>query len=438
MSEKKLPKVMSISLSAWRSDSAIHTQPDLFKYYDPDRVAQIYTRSEMPDTPVCNSFFRIAETEIIRSVYKRKPVGKRVENGCSASSAEQASIEEEHARYAKAHKKKSWLMTLLRELVWSLGVWKTKALDEFIEQEAPDVYFVPIYPVVYMGKLQLHILKKHPRPYVCYLTDDNYSYKPCGANILSRIHRFFLRGVVRKLAKGCTEMFTITETEAKETDRDFGTSSVVLTKGIDYEGRSFTPPAATAPVKMVYTGNLLIGRATSLCEISRAMAKINEGKERVSFDIYTPTQLDDKTTALLNSHGCHLRGSIPRSEVDRVQSEADIVVFAESLEKKHRYDARLSFSTKLTDYFKNGKCIFAIGDESIAPIIYLRDNDAAVCACEYTEIEGALRSLVENPEKIVEYSQKAFECGRRNHDSKKVADTFVSAFVRADEKGLKK
>lgn len=437
MSEKKLPKVLSISLSAWRSDSAIHTQTDLFKYYDPDRVAQIYTKSDMPDTPVCNSFFRISENEIIRSVYKRKPVGKRVENGSGASSVEQASIDEERARYAKAHKKKSWLMTLLRELVWSLGVWKTKALDEFIEQESPDVYFVPIYPVVYMGKLQLHVLKKHPRPYVCYLADDNYSYKPCGANILSRIHRFFLRGVVRKLAKGCTEMFTITETEAKETDRDFGTHSVVLTKGIDYEGRSFTPPSLGTPIRMVYTGNLLIGRASSLCEISRAMSKINADGERVSFDIYTPTQLDEKTTELLNSHGCHLRGSVPRSEVDRIQSEADIVVFAESLEKKHRYDARLSFSTKLTDYFKNGKCIFAIGDESIAPIIYLRNNDAAVCACEYSEIENALRTLTDDVKKISEYARKAYECGKRNHDSKNVADTFVSAFVRANEKGNK-
>ena len=41
MEDKKLPKVLAISLSTWRKDSGIHTQTDLFKYYDPERVAQI-------------------------------------------------------------------------------------------------------------------------------------------------------------------------------------------------------------------------------------------------------------------------------------------------------------------------------------------------------------------------------------------------------------
>jgi hypothetical protein len=237
--DKKLPKVLSISLSTWRDDSAIHTQTDLFKYYDPERVAQIYTKSDLPSTPVCKSFFRISENEIIRSVYRRNPVGKRVENGGPIDEATLLATEKERALYQKAHKKKNWLMTIAREFVWMLGKWKTKELDKFIEEENPNVYFVPIYPVAYMGRLQLHILKKHPRPYVCYLADDNYSYKACGINPLSYIHRFFLRRVVKKLAKNCTEMFTITKTEAEETDRCFGTNSIVLTKGIDFEGREF-------------------------------------------------------------------------------------------------------------------------------------------------------------------------------------------------------
>ena len=102
--------------------------------------------------------------------------------------ATQKAIEEEKTLYEKAHKKKSWFMTLAREAVWWLGKWKTTELDKFIEEEAPDVYFVPIYPVVYMAKLQLHILKKFPKPYVCYLWDDNYSYKPCGKNPFAYFH----------------------------------------------------------------------------------------------------------------------------------------------------------------------------------------------------------------------------------------------------------
>ena len=83
-----------------------------------------------------------------------------MENGQKADEATLKAMEAETALYTQAHKKKSWFMTIMREVVWAFGKWKTKALDNFIEEENPDVYFVPIYPVVYMGKLQLHILKK--------------------------------------------------------------------------------------------------------------------------------------------------------------------------------------------------------------------------------------------------------------------------------------
>ena len=288
-----------------------------------------------------------------------------------------------------------------------------------------------------MGKLQLYILKKYPKPYVCYLADDNYSYKPCGKNIFAYIHRFMLRRVVKKLATNCTEMFTITKTEAEDTDKLFGTRSIVLTKGINYEGLKFEEKKVSSPIRMVYTGNLLIGRANSLVEISKALAKINQDRESVILDIYSPTILDDKTMKYLNSNGCHFKGQVPKSEVDRIQKSADIVIFVESLEKEHRYDARLSFSTKLTDYFKNGKCIFAIGDKSIAPIIYLKENNCAIIVNEYEEIEGQLRYLVENPEKIVEYSRNAFECGKRNHNEIDIKKVFVETFFKATASGVK-
>ena len=431
MEKKPLPKILSVSLSTWRSDSGIHTQTDLFQFWDPDRVAQIYTKSDLPNTPVCNRFFQISENAVIKSVLNRRMVGKRVENGAAAESSTQKAMDAEKSLYAKAHKRKSWLMTLARELVWTLGRWKSKELDAFVEEFEPDVYFMPIYPVVYMGKLQLHILKKHPRPYVCYLADDNYSYQPCGNNPLAYLHRFLLRRVVKKLAAHCTEMFTITKTEAEDTDRLFGTHSIVLTKGIDYSRLSYKEKEVSHPIHMVYTGKMIIGRAQSLVEISKAMARINRDGEKIVMDIYSPDIMDEKTMQYLNTNGCHYRGVVSKEEVAAIQEAADVVVFVESLEKAHRFAARLSFSTKLTDYFKSGKCIFAIGDETIAPIVYLRDEDAAILSTDYSQIEANLRRLIDDPALILEYGKKAFDCGKRNHDQPIIKERFVSTFIKA-------
>ena len=437
MDREQLPKIVSISISTWREDSGIHTETDLFKFWSPERLAQIYTRSNLPNTPVCNRFFRISENQIIKSVYKRKAVGERVGNSIEIAEKDRRAVEEEKKLYDKAHKKKSWFMTLMREMVWALGKWKTKALDSFIEEEQPDVYFVPIYPVVFMGKLQLHILKKYPRPYVCYLADDNYSYKPCGRNIFAYIHRFFLRKVVKKLAKNCTQMFTITKTGANAVDKAFGTHSIVLTKGINYSCLEYQSKPVSKPIKMVYTGKLIIGRASSLVAISKALANINKNGEKITLDIYSPDVLDTKTMHYLNTNGCRFKGSVDKGEVQKIQEDADVVVFVESLEKAHRFAARLSFSTKLTDYFRSGKCIFAIGDESIAPIEYLRENDCAVIATEYSQIENKLRQLIETEDAVLAWGKKAFETGKRNHDEEHVRQVFTQGFIQAVEEWKK-
>lgn len=428
MDNKTLPKVLAISLSTWRSDSGIHTQTDLFKFWEPDKVAQIYTKSDAPNTPVCNKFFQISENAVIHSVLSRKPVGREVQNGGEIN---KKALAAEQKLYVKAHKKKSWLMTLIRELVWSLGKWKTANLDKFVSDFDADVYFVPIYPVIYTAKIQRYILKKFPKPYVCYLADDNYSYLPCGKNVFAYIHRFFLRKYVKKLAKNCDEMFTITKIEAEDTDRLFGTHSVVLTKGIDYSNLSFEEKTHTYPIKMVYTGNLLIGRASSLVAISKALQEINRNGEIATLDIYSPTVLDNETMKWLNSNGCHFKGVVPKEQVAEIQRNADIVVFVESLEARHRFDARLSFSTKLTDYFASGKCIFAIGDEGIAPIQYLRENDAAVIATDYADVQNQLAGLLKDSKRISQYGRKAFECGRRNHEQSTVKCVFTKTIQKA-------
>lgn len=429
-----LPKILAISLSAWRNDSNAHTQTDLFQFWSPDRVAQIYTKSLLPDTPVCHEFFQIAENSVIKSVFTRSPTGREVPNGETNSTTSQKAVEQERKIYAFGHKRRSLFLIFARELFWLLGNWRTKALDQFIEKTAPDVYFIPIYPVVYMGLIQRYILKKYPRPYVCYLADDNYSYLNCHTP-LSYLHRWWLRKYVKNLAENCTEMFTITETEAKDTDRNFGTHSVVLTKGIDYTGLSYLEIKPGMPLRMVYTGSLIIGRDSSLAAISKALANINRDGTKITLDIYSPTELSGKTMELLNSNGCRHHGNVPREQIPEIQKAADIVVFAESLEKRHRYAAKLSFSTKLTDYFKSGKCIFAIGDAAIAPIEYLKENDAAVIATDYQDVEKILRRLLAEPQLLNHYGKNAFECGRKNHNSELIKSRFISTILSACTKG---
>ena len=415
--ENKLPKVLVVSTNAWRDNTGINTLIEFFKCWDADKVAQIYTKSALPDTSVCNKFFQISENAVIKSVFKRNTAtGKEVSNQSEKISSE-AALQEQKI-YSSYKGRVRFFLSILREFVWKFGKWHTKALDEFIDGFDADVLFIPVYPTVYMGRIQKYIIKKTGKPVISYLADDNYTYKSAGKNLLSLLHRMFLRKYVKFIVKGSAELMVIAPKQKEEYDRIFGTDSIVMTKGIDFE--PFVPYDVNKPIKAVYTGKLIIGRWKSLAAVAEAMGKINKNETKIELDIYTTDILTDEQSKALNKNGCAVKGALTLQEVNAVQKNADILVFVESLEKKYRHTARLSFSTKITDYLKSGKCIFAIGDSEIAPIDYFNKYDSAITASSYAEISKKLEALVYNTALIKEYAKKGYDCGVEHHERSKM------------------
>lgn len=432
MTDKKLPKILVVSTNAWRDNTGINTLIEFFKCWDNDRIAQIYAKSALPKTSVCNKFFRISENAVMKSVFKRNTrTGMEVENETIVSDADKEAANEEKNLYKHGGKKASLILSICRELVWWIGKWKTKELDKFIEDFDADVLYIPIYPTIYMGRLQKYIIKKTGKPVVSYLADDNYTYKAISKNPLAFAHRFFLRKYIKFIVDNSSQLMVIAPKQKEEYDNLFGKDSVIMTKGIDFSQIPFVEKTVNNPIKMVYTGKLIIGRWLSLAKIAEAMGDINKDETKIELDIYTTDTLTAEQEKALNRNGCAVKGALKLDEVQKVQQEADALVFVESLEDKFKYTARLSFSTKITDYLKNGKCIFAIGDKDIAPIDYFNRYDSAITATSYAEIPEKLKMLVENKELISEYSKKAYECGKEHHNIELMNKTLVDTINKA-------
>lgn len=427
MNNMELPKVLVIGINAWREDGTAHTLMDIFRCWDPDKLALIYTRADLPNTSVCNRYFQISESQIIRSVLKPwMRVGRKVDNTPDIST--QTEIQSEHDRYSKAHRKSSDILPVLREIIWKLGHWKTNELKLFVKDFDPDIIFVPIYPTAYMGRIQRFIAKLTGKPTVGYLADDNYSYDSC-KNAWNYIQRFWLRHHVGPLARGTKEMFVIVEKEKEDTDRRFGTNSKILTKSIDFSGKAYQHRTPNNPIRFVYTGSLIIGRDKTLALLADAINKINGTDVKAELYIYSQTEPNDTILTRLNNGASHFCGRIGRDKVIEVQQQADVVVFAEALEGKEANVAKLSFSTKITDYISNGKCVLAIGKDYIAPIDYFRRNDAAIIANDHESILNAVRLIVEHPEIIDEYGAKAYNTAVRNHEKTMINKRFIQAML---------
>ena len=416
------PKVLIVSRGVWDDAGTASTLSNIFQNYDSAKLSQIYIETKKPNTRLCHSFFQISEFSLIKKLYKwGTKTGRRVD----ASYVENQDVARKEAdtmQYVRGHR--SFAYNILRELLWHFNGWKTKELRSFISEENPDVLWLTGSPLILLNRLSQYVVKQAGKPYCIYEMDDVYSYKKCGWNPFKYVYRFFLRRRVRSLVKGAGQVFVISPKMKKEFDRIFGIDSIVLTKGIDFSSVAYHPYEPHNPVQMVYMGQVIYDRLSSLELIGRALDEINKDEKMIILNIYTNNPIEStRKEHLTENDSVFFHPPVPYNEVKDVIEQNDVVVFVESLNDKYRDIARLSFSTKITDYLASGKCIFAVGPQDIAPIEYLKDNDAALVAHGYDELKSNLQVLL-RPESIAEYSRKAFSCGMANHD-KNILDNIV-------------
>ncbi|MBQ9427953.1 MAG: hypothetical protein IJU41_00260 [Clostridia bacterium] len=325
--------------------------------------------------------------------------------------------------YGKNRKKRSYVKLLIRELIWFFGRWRSKELDAFLKDFSPQVVVFSMEGYIHLNRLCRYIIKKTGARAIGYFWDDNFTYKQLKNNIGYTVLRFFQRRSLKRLSK-CTDRFwAISPKTKREADAFFGIDSVLLTKPADLPQSA---PVAAAlpepPLKIVYTGNLAIGRTATILSVSKALDRINEKSKRMELFVYTPTALQPEEADKIGN-AVHVLSPVSIEEVAAVQQAADILLFVEDIDGPLCKKARLSFSTKITDYLKSGKCIVAIGNADTAPMEYFAQTGAAICVTETEAITSALRMIADEPALLAEYAARAYACAKENHDGAKIRQT---------------
>lgn len=421
-------KILILTVESWNSKFGANTFSSIFQNVPDSEYANICIRDEIPDSNFCKRYFRISEPKVIRSVFLRNTkTGKEVFCNQSVDSVDEKDLSFKNELYNKNRQKRSYVKLMIRELFWKLGVWKTKELKSFLADFDPDVIAYEMSGYLHFNRLCRFAVKYTNAKSIGYFWDDNFTYKQrkCTPGFLS--FRFLQRKSLKNLAKSTDAFWAITDKTKKEADQFFGINSTVLTKPIFFEkDETFKPYTVNTPIQMLYTGNLLIGRWESICYVSQAIDRINQDGEEIRLDIYTSSYIPQEEKNKLSAYVC-IHDPIPQEQAIELQKKADVLLFAEAVCSPQSKIARLSFSTKITDYLHSGKCIFAIGDSDTAPMEYLKLQNAALCADSAEAVYAGLKALADNPDIILEMAKKAYDCGERNHSSelidKKVIDT---------------
>jgi len=318
------------------------------------------------------------------------------------------------------------LLLWAREFGWKLGNWNSKELNEYIDSVNPEVLLFPIEGYPYFNRINEYIIKRrHSKKVIGYLWDDNFTYKQHPHSLIYKIERYYLRKQVKRLVASCTDVLAICPKMKEECDKEFGINSILLTKPIFNHGE-FQPYQISSPIKILYTGKLIIGREQTAIKVVDAIKEINKDGQKVILDIFTNTILPEKIKNQIAIEGCcNIHPPVQQNEVAALQREADVLLFLEALSDKD-LTARLSFSTKLTDYFAAGKCIWAVGNKDLGPISYIEREDAGMVSTEEQTIKDVITKIINTPDVISEYANKGYECGKRNHDGRMIIEKLIN------------
>lgn len=419
-----MPKILICTVDAWNSKlstSSSNTFSALFSQYNAQDLANVYIREELPDSKVCSKYFQISEQLVIKSLVKPKiKTGKEVAIADEASKEDSDKLKKYHNLYDKNRANRSYAKLFVREIIWFLGKWHTKEFDAFLEDFSPDVVVFSMDGYIHFNRICRYIIKKTGAKAIGYFWDDNFTYKQLKNNLGFRAFRFFQRKSLKKLVKHTNKFWAISPKTKKEADEVFKVDSILLTKPVDISEKDFPMNHIyPKPLKMVYTGNLAIGRVSTIIALSKSLDKLNEKEKLIELDVYTPTALTTEESKELGS-SVNIFPPVPMEEVAAIQEKADILLFAEDIDGPLSKKARLSFSTKITDYLRSGKCILALGNEDTAPMEYFEQTGSAICVTKKEMIDEALRMISNSPKILTEYAKRAYECGKENHDGVKI------------------
>ena len=426
---KKMRILLLVSETWCTDNSGGNTVNNFFAGMDAE-FAQIYEGNGVPNNDTCVKYFRIGENDAIKAFFCGKEVGCTVTvNKEKEDSDNQGNQKVFYNTIVQCIKKsKLNIFYLLKNIIRRYGKWKTEALIKFIKDFDPDVIYAPCYASPYCLELTRFVKKLTGKKVVTWSADDNYSLKQFSLSPFYWINRFWIRRCLRRTYPLYDCFYSASEDEAKELRNIVGKDIKILRKGAHISD-TYTRREVHTPIRLIYAGGLYCNRWRSLSKICKAIRSINKNDIKIRLDIYSISKLNKKQLNLLNDGvSCFVHKAVGKDELNALYKSSDIAIHCESFNLKYKLMTRLSFSTKIIDCMESGCAILAIAWKEHTGLKYLKKEDAAICIDNVKKIPVVLNKIVNDPDIIVNYAEKAYICADKNHRIENLQKELYSTF----------
>lgn len=416
-------RVLIISKEAWRNEqNGGNVLTNIFENFSGD-YAQIYCTDALPNNSICKSYYQMTDNMMVNNILHNKKVGKEIKYENYPYDTK-AYVQ----KYNSLKKCNLPIVPVLREIVWKIAKWDIDGIKNFVLDFNPDVIFAPCYGSHYMIKLTKIVKSFCDVPVISYISDDFYTNKQFNFSIIYWLNHFILRKHVSDVFKLYDLVYTMTNEQKSQCEKDFHANMKILRKVGNFDKKRLKTKVNN-PIRFVYAGGIYLNRWKTLVSLAESIKKINKNGTKMVLDIYTTNEISPKVLNILNDNkNSFVHKAVSLEELKDIYSNSDIALHVEGFDIKNKMTVRLSFSTKIVDCLDSGCAVMAICDDKQAGFSYLKKNNAALCIDDKKNIYDCLLSIINNPQILIDYQKKALDLGTLNHSKDIVIQNLKNDF----------
>ena len=426
------PRVIIVMTTPYSTNSSSRSLDSYFHYWERDSVRQIFSRNWKPQKGHCGELYQIKDSDLLkRWLHRPVDIGtiyhyEDLDEQGTSQVIDEGDLTSQGYKLGRSH---TPMVELLRGLLWREKYWCTEKLVKWLDAYKPELIFYNFTNNLFLQKIVLFIADRYDIPIVTAVGDDYYfndknSFSPA-YHLFRRKYKNLTEAIFAH--KGCA-VYGCDKIRDKYNEV-FGLNGETVYFNTTVIRKPFCPINTENP-KIVYFGNIRLGRNHALKSIADALGRIDSSYK---LEVYSNEQ-DEAVYGELKAHpNVVWAGAIPYAEVLRETSSCDIYVAAEGFREEDINFTRYSLSTKAADGLASGAAVLAYGPAESGLIDYLQKTDAAFVCTEEDRIEDVIRQLLADVEGQKKRYENAVEITRRNHTLEGSTAVFEMVVDRARE-----
>jgi hypothetical protein len=427
--DSKYPRILVVSNNSF-SDSTNNgkTLASFFDNYPAENIAQLYFNSELPNITRYNNYYRITDVDVIKSILNKNNIcGSRIDLEYDLKT-----MVPEEKNVALVDKLKNYnIARLVREFFWKSKKWKSKSLEQWLEEFNPEVVFLCAGDSGFAYDITNYVQDKFKTKSVIYVTDDYVlPRKTLSAFWWYRRNKIFNK---MKTAVQKSDLFITISQQMREVYKDLlGKDSMLAVNMTESMKDSSITRMNKKKITLIYAGGLHYKRYTTLNLLAKSLKKYNDdplNKQKVFLKIYSGQEINRKIEKYINVKGAsEFCGRLNPTELKKVLNSCDIPVHVESFDDKSIESTRLSISTKIPEYLSLGKPVLAIGPNQVSSMQYL--DGCACCITNRSTIHSEIIKFLSDIDLQRELSQKALLKYEKYHKKDIISDKLISNIIK--------